>query len=91
MFINKDYVPIMAGDYTQLNWVSRFLRVSGIAATVKVNALFTEARLIVEAEKEKKARELSEEYIESCKRQRLIKMKIEEVFNFEDDEEEVVV
>jgi len=90
MFINKDYVAIMAGDYTQLSWVSRFLRVSGIAATVKVNPLCTDAYLIVDAKKEKQSRALSREYVDSCKRQRLISIKMEEVFGFEEDEEVVV-
>ena len=90
MFNRNEYVTIMIGDYTQLNWVSRFLRVSGIAATVKVNPLCTDAYLIVEAKKEKKSRTLSREYIDSCKRQRLISIKMEEVFGFEEDEEVVV-
>ena len=77
----------MTGDYTQLNWVNRFLRLSGIAATVKVNALCTDAQLIVDAKREKQARTLSREYFDSCKRQRLINLKIEEVFGFDEDEE----
>ena len=79
MFNQKEYDTIMTGDYTQLNWVNRFLRLSGIAATVKVNALCTDAQLIVDAKREKQARTLSREYFDSCKRQRLINLKIEEV------------
>lgn len=90
MFNRNEYVVIMTGDYSQLNWVNRFLRISGIAATVKLNPLCTEACLIVDAKKERHARALSREYVDSCKRQRLINIKMEEVFGFEEDEEVVV-
>ena len=91
MFNRNDYVAIMTGDFNQLNWVCRFLRVSGVAATVKVNSLSTQAQLIVEANKETKARVLSREYVESCTRQRLINIKMEEIFGKDEEDEESAV
>ena len=90
MFNRKDYTVIMTGDYTQLSWVSRFLRISGVGATVKLNSFYSDAQLIVEADKERKARALSREYIDSCNRQRLLTIKMQEVFNCDEDEESAV-
>lgn len=87
MYNEKEYVVIMTGDYTQLNWVSRFLRVSGVAATVRPDELRVQARLVVDSSKEMRARMLSREYVESCTRQRLINIRMEEVFNYDEDED----
>lgn len=86
MFNKKDYTVIMTGDFTQLNWVCRFLRISGIAATVKLDMHYTQAQLVVEKDKERKARALSREYVETCTRQRLIDIKMKEVFVADEEE-----
>ena len=90
MLRKNEYVVIMTGDFAQLNWVSRFLRISGVAATVKDSCFGDPAKLIVDSSKERKARALSREYVDSCTKQRLIEIKMKEVFALDESKEENV-
>ena len=88
MYVNRD-CKIMTGNQEHLGWVCRSLRISGVAAMVKTfqnGIIWTYSALVVPKKDEQRARRIAREYVASCNALRFVEMDVQEVGNYETDE-----